>query len=533
MKQKILKLLAAPALLLAAGITLSGCVKDIDGTNANYEEKKQEITDNLGTVDAAWTGYVALNSGYTIDRAGKQSHISIVIDSANKLDMTTVDSAITIYKLKDNTDNANYYLMHDGELVKSLVSTNSEGKKLNYNPNNYDDNGDPIYEQGIRTYLNYDVDTESVTTDTIAVIVDATKLKDVFGNLVLNLDENYRAGQESDSWIRYISVSRDKDGNSTTALSGVDENFRYPFMPIDPTSISGIMDNATGKVTFTIDALTVNEAGDAYDETLAPTMKQSFVLRTKGLEEAAYKDVALDWAYEAGQYKATTEVLPYGTQYSLVEIMTSFTSPEWITKVYGHPAFTDFYPAGAKEEIDSGESDVITEQPDYIIDNPAHPANSGDSWTVGPYDEDDVIDYQNGLLHVARSSTGNSKWISGYYDNQGIYHSGHYEYYYYYKWEITPETGVKLKTYDDFIVVGDNYNKLETEISYVKNSDDTIRTIYINLKNVVNGYTPTLWVGSGTILEENTAYPKQVKFGTPFKNILMGDASGYIPLSND
>lgn len=518
MKQKILKLLAAPALLLAAGITLSGCVKDIDGTNANYGEKKQEITDNLGTADAAWTGYVECWAG-NIGQAQKQSNITLEIYSPTKLDMTTVDSAITFYKLKANTDNASYYPMRDGELAKEQVGTTVSESWRDYAQNGGNN------EKGLQTVIKYDVNTESVTTNKIAVIVDATKLKDVFGNFVLNLDENYKSGQESDSWIKYIGVSRDKDGNSTTALSGVDENFRYPFMPIDPTSVSGNMDNTTGKVTFTIDAFTVNEAGDAYDETLAPTMKQSFVLRTKGLEEAAYKDVALDWAYEAGQYKATTEVLPYGTKYSLVEIMTSFTSPEWITKVYGHPAFTDFYPAGAKEQIDSGESNVITEQPDYIIDNPTTPGE----WTVKAYDKDVVIGYQNGLLHVTRIY--DSKLISGYWDDEGYYHSSYYVAYY--KWEITPETGVKLKTYDDFIVTGDNYNKLETVISYVKNSDDTIRTIYIELKNVVTGFTPKLWVGSGTTLEENTAYPKQLKFGSPYKDILMGDASGYIPLSND
>jgi len=527
MKQKIFKLLAAPALLVTAGLMLAGCTNNFDGTKVNYEQKKQEITDNLGTVDSAWTGYVDCNT-WSIGQAGKQSNIEIRITSPAKLDMSTVDSAITFYKLKNNTDDANYYPMHDGELTKVQVGVNVSESWRDYAQNGGNN------EQGLQTVIKYDVNTESVTTDKIAVIVDATKLKDVFGNLVLNLDTNHKAGQESDSWIEYITVNRDKDGNPTTSLSGVNEKFRYSFMPIDPSSANDSLDNATGKVTFTIDAVYVNEAGDAYDETLASTMKQAFVLRTKGLEEAAYKDVSLDWAYEAGQYKATTAALSYGTKYSLVQVMTSFESPAWITKVYGHPAFTDFYPAGAKEEILSGTSNVLTEQPDYIVDDPTDPDDSGALWTAGAYDEDDVIDYQNDLLRVTRSRTqAGSKYISGYYDDQGNYHYGYYEYYYHYKWTISPESGVKLKTYDDFIVTGDNYNKLETVISYVKNSDDTIRTIYIELKNIVCGFTPTLWVGSGTTLEENTAYPKQVKFGSPYKDILMGEAGGYVPLDND
>lgn len=526
MKQKIFKLLAAPALLVTAGLMLAGCTNNFDGTKVNYEQKKQEITDNLGTVDSAWTGYVNCNT-WSIGQAGKQSNIEIRIESRTKLDRDSALAAITFYKLKDNTDNSAYYPMHDGECTKTLVGTNESGAWEDFaQTGNSTD--------GIRTIFKFDVDTSAVTTNKIAVIVDATKLKDVFGNLVLNLDTNNKAGQESDSWIQYITVYNDKDGNPTTSLSSVNEElFRYPFMPIDPNSVNDSLDNATGKVTFTIDALHVNEAGDAYDETLASTMKQAFVLRTKGLEEAAYKDVSLDWTYEAGQYKATTAALPYGTKYSLVQVMTSFESPAWITKVYGHPAFTDFFPVGAKEEILNGISSVLTEQPDYIVDDPTDPADSGASWTAGAYDEDDVIDYQNDLLRVTRSRTqAGSKYISGYYDDQGNYHSSYTEYYYYYKWTISPESGVKLKTYDDFIVTGENYNKFETIMTYVKNSDDTIRTIYIETKVPVKN-TATLWVGSGTTLEENTAYPKQLKFGSPYKDILMGEAGGYVPLDND
>ncbi len=519
MKQKILKLLAAPALLLAAGITLSGCVNDFDGTNVNYEEKKQEITDNLGTADTGWTGYVDVWTD-NIQQAEKQSHINLNIYSPAKLDMTTVDSAITFYKLKNNTDDANYYPMHDGELTKVQVGVNVSESWRDYAQNGGNN------ERGVSTQIKYDVDTESVTTNRIAVIVDATKLKDVFGNFVLNLDGNYKAGQESDNWIKYITVNRDKDGNPTTSLSGVNEEFRSPFMPIDPSSVNDSLDNATGKVTFTIDAVYVNEAGDAYDETLASKMKQAFVLRTKGLEEAAYKDVSLDWTYEAGQYKATTAALPYGTKYSLVQVMTSFESPAWITKVYGHPAFTDFFPAGAKDEILSGTSNVLTEQPDYIVDDPTDPDDSGASWTAGAYDEAGIKTFQKSLLTVSRND--GSRYISSYYDEDWNYHSGYYLYNY--RWTITPKSGVILDKYEDFIVVGDNYNKIETVISYVKNSDDTIRTIYIELKNPVKDFTPKLFVGSSTTLKENTAYPKQLKFGLPFKDPSKGEAAGYTQL---
>ena len=424
--------------------------------------------------------------------------------------------------------------MHDGELTKEQV-----GVSVSESWDDYAQNGGNS-ERGVRTTIKYDVNTEDVTTNRIALIVDATKLKDVFGNFVLNRDGNYKAGQESDSWIKYIWVNRKSDGTSTTGLSGLhDENFCYVFVPFDTNTLAASVDSATGKLSFTMDAEAKNEAGTEYDDALASTLHEYFTLRTISLQETAYKDVPLTWTYEAGQYKATTaDALSYGTKYSLVQVMKPYTAPEWIAKVYGHPGFTDFAVTGAKEEISAcvGESNVITEQPDTIVDDPSDPDNSGDSWAPSTYDTADVIGYQNALLHVIRNRTQvGSEYISGYYDENGNWVSGHTVYYYYYKWEISPESGVTLKSYNDFIVTDSDYNKLDIEMSFVNNSDEnnTIRTIYIELKKPVS--EPILWVGNGTVLDDgiNTAYPKQVKFGSPYKSILMGDASGYVPLRKD
>lgn len=525
MKQKILKLLAAPALLLAAGITLSGCVNDFDGTNVNYEEKKQEITDNLGTADKAWTGYVDVWTD-NIQQAEKQSHINLNIYSPTKLDMTTVDSAITFYKLKANTDNASYYPMHDGELAKEQVGTTVSESWRDYAQNGGNN------EKGLQTVIKYDVNTESVTTNKIAVIVDATKLKDVFGNFVLNLDGNYKAGQESDNWITYIGVNKQSDGTTnTTPINNIyREEFRKEYNPINPfpdtnTPANGLQiapNGSEGKWDITIPAFAVaKEPGEtpACDETLADIMKQSFVLRTKGLDESAYKDVALEWAYEAGTpsvYKATTAELPYGTKFNLLMIKPEYSAPAWYAKVYGHAGFTDTDTTGSKRYLlnTAKDSYYIKDQPDYIINSWSDPDDS--TWSAGEYTLNTITNNQKALFNGLSPST-TSKYISNIGNT------------YYYKWTITPATDVELKTYDDFIVTDNKYNKIEAVISYVKESDDTIRTIYIELKNNVS-FTPKLFVGSGTTLEENTAYPKQLKFGTPYKDPSKGDAAGYIQL---
>ena len=538
MKQKIIKLISASALILAAGLIATGCKNDIDGTTVNFEEKKLEMTDNLGTADKAWTGYVHIDNTW-INRAEKQSHIEVKIESHVLLDMSTVNDAITFYKLKNNEGNAAWYPWHDGTCTKELVGSVVEDCWSDYQLVGGGNN-----QKGLRTIFKYDVDTSGVTTKKIAVIVDATKLKDVFGNFVLNLDKNYKAGQESDSFIQYITIDRDKDGNSTTALSynnNYAENFRQAYNPVNPNGLSITPNGSTGKYDITMPANLVNQPGEAaaYDETLASTMKAAFKLYVKAPEDAAYKPVDLDWAFDTNQYKAPTQEFAYGTKFKVVMIKPQISAPAWYSKVYGHAGFVDTDTTGSTTDLpnNSVTCNYIKDQPDYIVDNFTDADDSGETWASGSYSEDTIKNNQNALLRVSKSS--NSKYVSGYWNREHtVYTSGYYKYYI--RWTITPQTGlandVILTNAEDFIVVGENNNKLDATVSIVRNNDEakSVRTIYVELKNpVADNSEPKLYVGPGTTLKENKAYPRQLKFGTLVKDPLKGDASGYIPLSND
>ncbi|MBQ4378409.1 MAG: hypothetical protein II821_04355 [Treponema sp.] len=78
---------------------------------------------------------------------------------------------------------------------------------------------------GNSVLIYFVVDTSSVEKNQIAVVADAAKLKDVNGNYLLNGNLNLTAGEEGDSFIEYIGVAKNKDGTSTTPLSGDDEVF--------------------------------------------------------------------------------------------------------------------------------------------------------------------------------------------------------------------------------------------------------------------------------------------------------------------
>lgn len=526
------------ALLTMTALIFAGCVQNFDGTKINFEQKKEEITSSYGTNNPAWSGKVSVPTG-PIAQASKNTQIDVVIDSPYELDMATIDAAVAFYKLKDNTDNVAYYPMHDGEALK---------KELLYS--------DAVaYSSGkcnVKTTFTFIVNTEDVTTDYIAVIVDATKLKDTLGNFVLNLDKNAKAGEESDSFIDYIGVTADKDGtpitSNLTALSApnpddiIKEDFRAEYNPVDPLSIS-VSQNSEDASKWDIIIqpgypVSIDPSPEA-DKSLADTMKASFKLRTTGLDKTS-ENVDLDWAWSdspAG-YKATTPELPFGTTFTVIMIMPEITAPDWYTKVYGHPGFTTQYEKGATMDVDDlieGESNenelpvttsyLKTEPEGYIISNFADPDNS--TWSAGTIDEATITGYQKALLNVSRRD------IFTYYNGESRY---------YYKWEISPKTTlanpVVLDAYDDFIVVKYDsstgaYDKVEIEKEVVTNSDGSLRTIYITTKYPVSGAGLNLWVGSGTTLKENKAHTNQKKFGTFYKDASKGDASGYVKLTND
>lgn len=533
-----------PLILLA--VILAGCKNTYDGTTANFKEKSQEITSNTG-VSEAKSGVVDFYN-YS-DTATKKHRIDVFIASYAKLNIESVKEAITFYSLKDNTDNAAYYPMHDKTLDKEFVRAEELKNYFGYN--------DPVTNKilPVATIVYFEVNTFDVETDYIAAIVDATKLKDKQGNFVLNLDENYKAGQVSDSYIAYLEIDYKNDGTTfTTSLNyQVSETFApralgrmmpVPVLLVDPNSFGGFGVNSsdnvndegklTGKIDFTIDCVPVNNTEDGsateYDKTLATMLNSCISLGTKKPAEEKYNEAKLTWTYDEtnSQYKATSDVLDYGTSWEfLLEMPESFPTYDWVEKVYGHPLFTDIQPKGAKDKIISGSSTIYLTQPDYIINNLGDAANSGDNWAPQHVDEADVENYQAAALTVTTSNTGANRC-----------------------WKIRAAGDREFATCDDFVIfseisieddkgntIGTQYTKIETVVKPVKKSDGSIDYVVVEFKNKKQTSTLDthyLGVGNGVSLKEgtNTAYPKQLKFGT-YKNVTDGAASGYVFIWNN
>ena len=531
MKTRLNKYLALPALLLCSVFAFTSCVKNFDGTTVDFSEKEQEITGRTGGNQKQFSGDVEIvepSSGSPIE---KSSHalVTLKIYSLAQLDMETVNTAVTFYRLKNNTKNPDYYPEHNGT-VKIVRIIDSRTSKTTHD---FDLNPANGKEAGIATEIDFELDTSSVTEDLIAVIVEAGKLKDKAGNFVLNLDESYIAGQESDSWIDYIAVTG--TGITTNITATYDERFHEGYAPVDWTSLIGPADGVTGKYNFQITALDIKSPADStavYDSGFASKLNSCMFLRAKTLDKTEYEDIPLTgWTYDDSNhvFKTTSPVLAYRTTFTVVMSMPEITAPAWYKDVYGHPGFCSQYEPGTKFDLLAMlgrppiETNLIITEPDFIVNEWG---TSAVAWTAANFTEDytlastsdhDIFYNQGQVLYVNRTRSYYSK-LKGYS----------------YKWEISTKSSAAFDkdACDDFIVTDADYGKMEITKEVVKNDDGSVQKVIVTLKNPWydrnTDVCPRLWVGNGTKLAAGTnpAHEKQLKFGT-FKNPLMGDASGY------
>ena len=535
MKTRFYKYLALPALLLCSVFAFTSCVKNFDGTTVDFSEKEQEITGRTGGNQKQFSGDIRV-----VEPTGaleKSSHALVTLKfySLAQLDMDSVNAAVTFYRLKNNTKNPDYYPEHNGT-VKIVRIIDSRTSKTAYDFNLDPSNGD---ESGIATEIDFELDTSSVTENKIAVIAEAGKLKDKAGNFVLNLDKSYIAGQESDSWIKYIPVTG--TGITTNINSTYDESFHEGYAPVDWTSLIGPADGVTGKYNFQISAEDVSSPADSasYDSSFASKLNSCMFLRAKTLDKTEYEDIPLTgWTYDDSNhvFKASSPVLAYKTTFTVVMSMPEITAPAWYKDVYGHPGFCSQYEPGTKFDLRAMmgqppiETNLIITEPDFIVNEWG---TSAVAWTAANFTEDytlvstsdhDIFYNQGQVLNVYLYTRTSKK-------------SGGYPY----KWEISTNSSAAFDkdACDDFIVTDTSYGKIEITKEIVKNNDGSIQKIIVIVNNpwahrYDDSSHPILWVGNGTKLAAGTnpAHEKQLKFGT-YKNPLMGDASGYTKIDYD
>ena len=521
MKKIFAKELAALAVLALA---FTGCNTAFDGTNANFSEKESEYTEISGAT-ASFTGdnkRGKIECIGSIDKNNNKNVIAVTITSFSKIDLESADKAIHFQQLKNNPTSG-YYPIRGADLPKTRIGVD-EGT------------GTGTFE----TTIAYEVNGTGVTTDKVALFVDAKELKTKGGSAVLALDGNTIRGEESDSCIKYL------EANGVTAITGVLENFCPKYFPINVLNVyKEELHDASGKLTgvyrFKIKASDKNEyypnsADENWESGLAAKLNDAVVIQYRTPGSRTYEEKKLTWIYRdadstspatdpylAHYYTADTTFDEIGTVWrAVITIPDDIVTPAWYKDVYGHPAIVYSevlnMGVGAKIIIVSDETYTLFKTvPSYIVVDGTDATTGSDAtsnYAPTSIGKDYIKTKQASFFDVQPSDN----WF-----------------------QVLTKTGVELDpdAAKDFIVVDANNKKIAADVDVITYSyndgnenNGKVKYVKVTVTDVCyrnNLYNLKVCVGEGTKITENKKYPSQLKFGQ-WKDVADDDASGYVQI---
>lgn len=514
---KLNKFIKAAAVLLAALTALAGC--KFQGTTTSfkgneesgYKAVKDEVTK---------PGFVQDHIVNNFDTANKKAELTVVIISQGKLDEKSIDKAVDVYTLNDAADDS-FANVRGSALPKTLrkidVSEYENGTNSDY--------GQWFNDAAcVETVIEYYVDTSSVTKKAVAFVVDATKLKEKTGALILNGDRNEKCGEASDSYIDYFGITSKADGSPADALKGSrPENF-CPSSPFFDLSCSldefEVSDGKrTGALIYKVDVTSQglyksSSSSYIYPDTFAAALGKMYAIRTLPMGAQKWTETPLSFTYDAGShsYQAKSPVLEYGTKYSLVTKENN--ALEWTAAKdwFGHvPRLA--YTKNKTSYEDPDTWTYLKESPAYILGTPSN----------GDYDTE--MSYTS-AEHAPSSFESTQEDVFSVTPGTGLF-------------KIDIATGyktnnIRFASYDGFVITDDKLNIVKTKAPVVYEEDETgVYSILLELENKnlgLNGYK--LWVGEKTTIKANKYYPGQLKFGCPA--IEEADRlTGYILIENN
>lgn len=530
MKKIFAKELAALAVLALA---FTGCNTAFDGTNANFSEKESQYTDISGaTASFSGDNYLGkITHTGSIAKNNNKNVITVTITSFSKINVESADKAIHFQQLTNNTT-AGYYKVRGADLPKTRIKVDEQTGSGTFS-----------------TTITYEVNGTGVTANQVALFVDAKELKTKGGSAVLALDGNPKRGEESDSYIDYLSA----DG--TTPITGVDEDFRPTYSPISGFAHVDLIDSSskyTGKTRIAVNAgnkkntVKTGEADD-WETGLEAKLNESVVFQYREPGKREYSEKKLSWTYHnavstaspfnsdpyaANSYTADVDLSEYkiGTEWRIVQSMPAgLTAPAWYKDAYNHPAivYVAGSDVGAKAEKYATTYTLHKTVPTYITisDNLTTGSDISANYTPTNYAKSTIESRQAGYFSV----TATDNWF-----------------------QVSTTTNAKLDPNNakDFIVVDANNKKIAADVEVITKSynDSTtgngdVEYVKITVKDVrYRNNLPTaasgaavaqrlhVAVGKGTKVVENKSYPSMVTFGV-WEDVADDDCSGYCKIN--
>ena len=506
------------AAVLFAATLFAGC--KFAGTTANY--KNDEETDYLTTYDSVKLPGTVIQGEFDAN-VDKSQKFTFYIVSNGAIDSKNITESITFSSAKTNTADSSYYPELTALGAPTLVEVDFRKKNAGsrYLPNNkwyaYVDANGTIYEdeEVFVTKCVYAVDTSAMETDTVALFVDATKLKEKSGKLILNNDDNEKCGEDTDSLIFYYEGIAKAGGTLTSVnVPGIVDQHCAPTIAFNVYDVvfDKAADETKQRVLVKVNAPAGSDATDA--DTFNAQLAKMYSIQTLAVDATSWTDGALEFTYVAAptpHYEGKSGLIDLGTQYYIVRKNdSSFT---WAAKAakYGNRAPKITYGKDRKEFVWNGTCYYHDTEPAYIVTDSA--------FTAGEYDYSDVQNVQKDILGVDPLSDGIIKVSL----KPGIL-----------------STDIRLGETKGFKVTSMKAGKAGAELeieSVTPVSDDKgVTAVYLQLKNRnynITASSVTVWVGAETTITGNTIN-NQTKFGyiaLKQDNTVFDALPGYIALA--
>ena len=500
---KLTKYIKTAAALLVAATALSGC--KFEGTKTDFKDYEY----NAYAVTGTTVGQPASITFYTtsIPKATAKTEISFTINSRAALDEKSIDAAVNAY-IVDNAS-ANYLPYARGAVLPKTL------RRIAY-----------TYNTGsIDATVYYYIDASSVTKNKIALVVDATKLKEKTGKLVLNNNNNEKCGEESDSVIVYPTVAAKADGSAPDTLTtGHGESYNTTFSLSYSSSFETNSEgNHTGVIKYTVGApYTTGADGTVYGDGFAADLGKMYTFLSFPIGAKEWKKDSLTWEYDSTnkEYVAKSPAIEYGTQYRILTKQNNSLEFAAASTYWGHPVRRS-WKANKDSWSDPDTYKYATTEPAYIYNTPDNNESitTPTTWSETQITIDDSqndFDTQNSLIKV--EIYNNNKVIFKLADT---YTSDTYN--------------LRFGATDGFIITDAKGNMLKTKKPVVYDEDDKgVKAVIVEVDNAytkLNTSNFKFWVGEKTTLKANAQYTNQLKFGCPAVATEYGPA-GYVRLTN-
>lgn len=479
--------------VLASALVFAGCFNGVDLTDTVEKAANYNATAVVNNT-ISYTGSVSVTSNLKANRA--KNEVVVNITSEFELDEATL-TAVSIVELNK---------------VEDAYST--AGNALSFEVVQIETKKDPS--GNYVTSIYYNVDLTSYNKNLIGIIVNAETLRDTKKNAVLNLNNNEKAGETTDSFNENLIVEKNANGDaySEELIHGL-KPYAFPIVlnvtvgnKSDATGISGLE--------VTVDGFSENLKGD-YNKTSADKLNTIYKLQTVAPGGNTWSDKALSfvWDDDSNSYIAAVTDLEAGTKYRLVtkeDASTTFTYLGVESPVTYKTTTTYSESYNGTYNVYSINTDTIVSDATYSSAVECNPETIQDDFAT--------------VKRTALNANGYGAKFEIEFTLSGL----------------STGSDIGLAAADDFIITTTEnlgYKKVDCEVKVLElNEGGVIKIAVITKtpdakdKKAVNYLASDLlvWAGAGVKVNKNEVNPLQLNFGM-YKDAVKGAASGYVQLN--